>query len=57
MAYLRQVVEVLQRGRLAQVDAVVDAAGSEEGGMQMVELPRLARVGTEAEGREALVSK
>ena len=51
---MRKVVEVLQRGRLAQVDAVVDPARREEGRMQVVELPRLPGVRPEAKRREAL---
>eukprot|EP00966_Prymnesium_polylepis_P043454 1007965-Prymnesium_polylepis.1 len=51
---LREVVEVLQRRRLAQVDAVVDAARREEGRVQVVEPARLARVRPEAERREPL---
>ena len=50
MAHLAQVVEVLQRGRAAQVEPVADAARGEVGRVQVVELARLARVRPEAEG-------
>ena len=53
-AHLREVVQVLQRGRLAQADAVVNAAGGEEGGVKVVELPSLPRVRPEIKGCEAL---
>mmetsp|Transcript_25897 Transcript_25897/g.84931 ORF Transcript_25897/g.84931 Transcript_25897/m.84931 type:complete len:478 (-) Transcript_25897:1117-2550(-) len=51
---LAQVVQVGERRRLAQVDAVVDAARGEEGDVEVVEVARLARVRPEAKGGEAL---
>ena len=50
---LAQVVQVGERRRLAQVDAVVDGVREQKGRVQVVDLARLASVGAKLELVEA----
>ena len=52
-ANLREIVQVLNRGVILEVDAVADAVGGEEGPVEVVIGARLAAVGAEVEGAEA----